>query len=323
MRVAKRREEWEAAKAAKQTEFEDHQKAEFLALVGKGTSRKRAQQLVDKMKPPPFEDPPAGDDEPLTSSGDDFDMYFERPKQLVEVFKQLEAQNLFLIQNSQETEQALEELQGELQATRVAMGAKTERLSATKAELARHIAAEEAKHAALTTDHSAAAQAAAEAAAKKSKGPGQKPPPPPPKGKDEILGDLHRKVLDVYMRCGFDVSGGSPDALFMLSELEAKLEDLLHAMSIMPEEYVLKAEKAKERQRRDRKRAELQAEQERQQEERNRKSNERSMMAPKKRTGRQVMFRSKPLGRTAVAEDKVEMTQEELDELKHFHDTDQ
>jgi hypothetical protein len=70
-------------------------------------------------------------------------------------------------------------------------------------------------------------------------------------------------VLDVYKKCGFDVSGGSPSTLTMLSELEARLEDLLTAMAKMPTDYVAKSEKAKDRHRRDRKRAELQAEQER------------------------------------------------------------
>ena len=80
---------------------------------------------------------------------------------------------------------------------------------------------------------------------------------------EAVLSELHAKVLDVYKKCGFDVSGGSPSTLFMLSDLEARLEDLLSAMEAMPEEYVVKAEKAKDKQRRDRKRAELQAEQER------------------------------------------------------------
>ena len=37
-------------------------------------------------------------------------MYFQEPTQLLNIFTALEEQNLFLIQNSQETEQALEEL---------------------------------------------------------------------------------------------------------------------------------------------------------------------------------------------------------------------
>ena len=43
---------------------------------------------------------------------------------------------------------------------------------------------------------------------------------------EESLSRLAAKVKEVYSRCGFDVST-SPSTLFMLSELEARLEDLL------------------------------------------------------------------------------------------------
>jgi len=231
-RIKQRLEDWEALKAQKMADFELVKESEFENLVAKGTSRKRAQQTVEKMKSPKTPDRPDVAGEPMTSSGEDFDMYFTQPRQLVDVFKQLEAQNLFLIQNSQETEQTLEELRAELASTRSAMGLKKEQLTRTRHELARTISGEEAKHRQLTLhDPNAAALAAAAEEARKNKGPGKKPPPPPPLGKDAILKDLHKKVLDVYQKCGFDVSGGSPDTLFMLSELEAKLEDLLAAMA--------------------------------------------------------------------------------------------
>ena len=46
-------------------------------------------------------------------------MYFTHPNQLLDIFTALEEQNLFLIQNSQETEQALEELKQTFNETRV------------------------------------------------------------------------------------------------------------------------------------------------------------------------------------------------------------
>lgn len=46
----------------------------------------------------------------------------------------------------------------------------------------------------------------------------------------------------MYERCGFDASS-SPTTLYMLSDLEARLEDLLSDIAQMPEEYVAKAEK--------------------------------------------------------------------------------
>ncbi len=48
-------------------------------------------------------------------------MYFKEPKQLLEVFALLEERNLFLIQNSQETEEAFDELKQSYEATKIEM----------------------------------------------------------------------------------------------------------------------------------------------------------------------------------------------------------
>lgn len=48
----------------------------------------------------------------------------------------------------------------------------------------------------------------------------------------------------MYERCGFDASS-SPTTLYMLSDLEASLEELLNDIAQMPEEYVAKAEKVR------------------------------------------------------------------------------
>ena len=45
-------------------------------------------------------------------------MYFRTPEQLLETFAALEERNLFLIQNSQETEEALEELKQKFESTK-------------------------------------------------------------------------------------------------------------------------------------------------------------------------------------------------------------
>jgi hypothetical protein len=61
----------------------------------------------------------------------------------------------------------------------------------------------------------------------------------------------------VYDLCGFDASS-KPSTLFMLSQLESKLEVLLQDIERMPVEYVIKAEKEKEKRRREHKRAQQQ-----------------------------------------------------------------
>ena len=49
------------------------------------------------------------------------DLYFGDPQQLLDIFAELEEQNLSLIQNSQETEEALEELRQTIKQTQERM----------------------------------------------------------------------------------------------------------------------------------------------------------------------------------------------------------
>ena len=53
-------------------------------------------------------------------------MYFNEPQQLLDIFAELEEQNLSLIQNSQETEEALEEMKQTIKNTKVKMEKETE-----------------------------------------------------------------------------------------------------------------------------------------------------------------------------------------------------
>ena len=128
-------------------------------------------------------------------------------------------------------------------------------------------------------------------------------------GGEDVQGDLlamlHKKVLEVYRQSGFDADT-NPNTLFMLTELETRLEDLRKEIEQMPEEDCTKALKDKEKERRDRVRQERMAEQQKMYEERMKKSLERSMQAPKKRKGRQVMWRSKPMRKAVQSERKDE-----------------
>ena len=82
-------------------------------------------------------------------AGDETPMYFKEPQQLLDIFTQLEEQNLFLIQNSQETEEALEDLKQSFESTKRQMDGKTALLKQNIAELERQISAEDAKAAQL------------------------------------------------------------------------------------------------------------------------------------------------------------------------------
>ena len=49
------------------------------------------------------------------------ELYFNDPQELLEIFAELEEQNLSLIQNSQETEEALEEMKQTIKLTKIKM----------------------------------------------------------------------------------------------------------------------------------------------------------------------------------------------------------
>merc|ERR1711990_923382 len=107
---------------------------------------KKRSDTVQEVQLPPM---PKFDEDDLTSSGEEVPMFFTKPQQLLDIFTALEEQNLFLIQNSQETEQALEELKQQYRETKRKMDAKTATLKQNIDRLRNQIEVEEAKAAAL------------------------------------------------------------------------------------------------------------------------------------------------------------------------------
>lgn len=69
----------------------------------------------------PEESATAPSDAEITSDADESDdeqeLWFSDPQQLLDIFAELEEQNLSLIQNSQETEEALEEMRQTIKGT--------------------------------------------------------------------------------------------------------------------------------------------------------------------------------------------------------------
>jgi len=106
----------------------------------------------------------------------------------------------------------------------------------------------------------------------------------------------------------------------MLSQLESKLEMLLQDTEEIPDEFMLRAEKEKEKKRMELKRAQQQEKQEKQQEERNRRAIERSMQAPKKRNGPPVMYRSRLINKELkkTMDYDVIASNSTNDEVKYF-----
>mmetsp|Transcript_32814 Transcript_32814/g.55333 ORF Transcript_32814/g.55333 Transcript_32814/m.55333 type:complete len:574 (-) Transcript_32814:89-1810(-) len=267
--------------------------------------------------------PPRLEDEVVDLPEEEVPMYFTQPQQLMDIFSALEEQNLFLIQNSQETEHTLEELRHAFAETKVTMDAQTGVLQQQIDELQLQLANEDERLKALRNKRSAAAETALTPKVLPGKGGTGNNATTTGAGqqtqveKEALLADLNSKVRYVYDLCGFDASS-KPSTLFMLSQMESKLEVLLQDIERMPVEYVIKAEKEKEKRRREHKRAQQQAQQEKQQEERNRRAIERSMQAPKKRNGPPIMYRSRLIKREQKHDGDEDIGKDNNDEIKYL-----
>ena len=143
-------------------------------------------------------------------------VYFKEPQQLLDIFTALEESNLFLIQNSQETEEALEELKVKFSETKTRMDAETVGLKAQIDTLRSSIRLEKDKGKALT-ERSGRNTGAHE--------------------QESTLSRLNSTVVEVY-RAIFSEVDNSLSTLMMLTNIEAKLEELLTIIETMPREEV-------------------------------------------------------------------------------------
>lgn len=233
----------------------------------------------------------------ISSDEDEDEMYFKRPEQLLEIFAQLEERNLFLIQNVQETEEALEELKQKMADTEQKMKEKTETLDNNIKGLNERIKIEQDK----------AEQYRRRTSANTTAG-----------NQHKLLRALSEKVRDVYSKCGFD-GGEQSVTLDMLREIEGGLESLLTEIKGLDVRKVREAEKKKEAERRNRVRRLKKEEQKRQYEERLAKSTARAKAEVIRQTGKQVMFRSPPIRvRKKKKEDERDTKDDETEDVKKF-----
>merc|ERR1719183_3020337 len=138
-------------------------------------------------------------------SGEELPLYFQHPKQLLDIFTQLEEQNLFLIQNSQETEQQLEEIEQKFQEAKHSQEHRAITLKENILETEKKIGEENEKADELRSR-----------IARKSG----------TDGTADLLKELDNKSKDVYKTCDFNTDH-FPGTLQMLADIEKKLEELL------------------------------------------------------------------------------------------------
>lgn len=240
----------------------------------------------------------------VTFSEDESDsepeLFFSDPRQLLSIFQELEEQNLSLITNSQETEEAMEELKQHIQLTKAKLGRETDTLKSQINILKATIKREEEKADDLELKSRMFSYGEFKA-----------------EDQEKMLKQLHRKVEEVFRAC-IGENEANISTLQMLTTIENKLEELFENIEVMPPELVEAAEKAKEKERRMRLREEKLAAQRAHQEERVRKALERAKADPKKKGGKRLVFRSEPPQRKQKESKKKDARDKEEEELQYY-----
>ncbi|CAJ0960896.1 unnamed protein product [Ranitomeya imitator] len=243
-----------------------------------------------------------------SDSEEEPELYFTDPQQLLDIFSEMEERNLSLIQNSQETEEALEEIKHTITMTEKKMEHETEQLKAQITNLQAAIVREEER--AIDLEMKCRVFAFGQYSFEEQN-------PSTDQCQTEtlirarilwqtlnvdsdctsrieiMLTSLTKKVGEVYQAC-IKENRANLNALQMLTMMEQQVEELLDNIEAIPQERLEIAEKAKEKERRLRLRDEKIKQQKLHQEERLRRALERAQADPKKTTGRKLMTRSDP-----------------------------
>ncbi|XP_067854454.1 cilia- and flagella-associated protein 100 [Heptranchias perlo] len=215
-------------------------------------------------------------DTEFSDSDEEPELYFTNPKQLLEIYTELEEQNLSLILNSQETEEAVEEIKQAMANAQHKMNCETDFLKQQLNMLNEAVAKEESRAAELELKAKmfSFSQSTIE-------------------DQDKMLDILDKKVAEVYRAC-IGENEANMTTLQMLTSIENYLEDLFDSLEKLPRDKVELAERNKERERRMRVREEKLREEKIHQEERMHRAILRSQAEHQKKTGRKLMYRSNP-----------------------------
>ncbi|KAL7986137.1 hypothetical protein Chor_011303 [Crotalus horridus] len=245
------------------------------------------------------------------------ELYFTDPQQLLQLFTELEEQNLSLIQNSQETEETLDELRHTLVNTRNKMDREIEQLKLLAVTLQANIVKEEETAADLELKARVFSFGEYKADVQVCIASSQLITLEPKDQKDKMLVSLHRKVLEVYRRC-IGENEANLGTLQMLTVIEHQLDDLLECLERVPPGKIEQAEKAKEKERRMRMREEKIRQQRQLQEERLQRALARAQADVKKKTGRRLIFRSEPPAFKEKEDEDQGLIDKEKEELLYY-----
>ncbi|XP_021522711.1 cilia- and flagella-associated protein 100 isoform X1 [Aotus nancymaae] len=239
--------------------------------------------------------------EDTDSDGEEPQLYFTEPQQLLDVFRELEEQNLPLIQNRQEMEETLDELSHTLKHTQICMDREVNQLKQWVTTMMTSITKEE--------------DTAAELELKarvfhfgEYRGDQQ----------DKLLESLNRKVLDVYRHCVSTQQEANLGTVQMLTVIEHQLDELLENLERVPRVKIEQAKRAKEKEWRIRLREEKLQMQKILQEERLQRARARAQAEIKKKRGRTLVCRSRPPAHKIKQESEHMLMDKEKEELLFF-----
>ncbi|MBN3288022.1 CP100 protein, partial [Polyodon spathula] len=227
-------------------------------------------------------------------------LYFTDPQQLLDILIELEEQNLSLIQNSQETEETLEEFKQTMAITKQKMDHETDTLKQQVDMLQYTINREKERAAELELKARVFSFGQFKT-----------------EDQDEMINSISKKVEEVYRAC-IGQNNANLSTLLMLTAIENRLEELFENIEMVPREKVQVAERAKEKERRIRNREEKMKLQKQHQEERLRKALQRSQADIKKTTGKKLVYRSQPPVIKQKEDKNQEITNKEKEEQIYF-----
>ncbi len=193
--------------------------------------------------------------------------YFTDPQQLLEILHIMEEHNLYLIQNKQEMEQALDKHKHNYEELEQTMEAQTESLAMQIDQLGSSISQEQSRADQLKQDMIALVRDSVRkqvGGCRMSNGwyaaaCGSIDASIIPKNLNvtpcqDLVTNLRAEVSNIYESCRFDYVT-TPTTLFMLGDLEARLEDLLASTARMPAVCIMKAKKERQKKKRELKRS--------------------------------------------------------------------
>ncbi|XP_073183591.1 coiled-coil domain-containing protein 38 isoform X4 [Lepidochelys kempii] len=205
------------------------------------------------------------------------EIYFTDPKQLLQIFTELEEQNLALIQNNQDLDETMDEIEQMAKTIKAKLNEKLSVVIGHKEILKVSCISEEEK----LTDLALRAKMFSFGEFN-------------PEIQDKMLHSLTKKVAEVYRVSVGEVDASSISSIQMLRRIENRIEELCELLESVPKENIEAIEKIKMKERRQRLREEKKRQEMKLQEERLQCSLKRATAAPKKKMGRKLVFRSQP-----------------------------